>query len=325
VRKVKKIIALTFTITLTICFIAVFNSKGVESHDMNSGKINTGSGEIVSSEIIVSSGNIVSSGKSFQAANTAQTEKNQIKEPEAKSSETKATETVSSEKTTTAQTAETTVSSQASKTVRKVDPNKPMVALTFDDGPHYKYTGRILDSLKKNNGLATFFVLGSRAENNKNVIKSIAQNGNQIGNHTYDHKQMTKLSSKALIDQLSRTNNILQSITNITPDVIRPTYGSVNKNVRANSGAPLILWSIDTLDWKTRNQKKIVNEALKNVKDGDIILMHDIYKETAAAADEIMKKLSSKGFQMVTIDELYAARGIKLEDGKVYSKAYKKK
>lgn len=207
---------------------------------------------------------------------------------------------------------------------RQIDPKKPMVALTFDDGPHYEYTNKILDALEKYNGAATFFVLGSRAEKNKDIIKRIVQSGNQVGNHTYDHKQLTKLGSKEIINDLTKTSDIIQDITNIRPSLLRPPYGNINDNVKLYADAPLILWSIDTLDWKSRNKQKIVNAALKKVKNGDIILMHDIYKATALAAEVIIKELSSRGYQLVTIDELYEAKGMELSKGKVYAHAYGK-
>lgn len=208
------------------------------------------------------------------------------------------------------------------QTKRQIDPKKPMIALTFDDGPHYEYTKNILDSLKKYNGVATFFVVGNRAEKNKNIIKRIVAEGNQIGNHTYDHKQLTKLKSNDITDEINKTSKIIQNITNISPSILRPTYGSINDNVKQYSDLPLILWSIDTLDWKNRDKNKIVNAALKKVKSGDVILMHDIYKTTALAADEIIKELSSRGYQLVTISELYEAKGKELVKGHVYSKAY---
>lgn len=203
---------------------------------------------------------------------------------------------------------------------RELDPNKPMVALTFDDGPHPKYTAEILESLKENDAVATFFVVGSRAEKYKNTIKSIVEGGNEIGNHTYDHKELTKLSKKEIEYEITKTSNILKSITGKAPTITRPTYGSINKNVRLYAGSPLVLWSIDTMDWKSRNKNKIVNITLKNVKDGDIILMHDIYKSTADAAKVVIKELKSKGYQMVTVSELYQAREVTLENGQAYHK-----
>lgn len=200
----------------------------------------------------------------------------------------------------------------------KSDGNRPMVALTFDDGPHPKYTLEILDALKRNNARATFFVVGSRAERYKEVIGSIRENGNEIGNHTYDHKELTKLSGGDITGELGRTTGILEHITGSKPVLTRPTYGSVNDKVRKYAGSPLVLWSIDTLDWKTRNTDKIVHQTMKNVKDGDIILMHDIYKTTAEAAGKIIEKLNALGYDIVTVSDLYKARGIDLQNGKEY-------
>ena len=203
---------------------------------------------------------------------------------------------------------------------REIDANKPMVALTFDDGPHPKYTTEILKALKENDAVATFFVVGNRAEKYKSTIQDIIEGGNEIGNHTYDHKDLTKLSRKEIENEISKTAKILESITGKTPLITRPTYGSINKNVRLYTDSPLVLWSVDTQDWKSRDKKKIINKALNSVKDGDIILMHDIYKSTADAAKVIIKELKAKGYQMVTISELYQARNVTLQNGQAYYK-----
>ncbi len=203
---------------------------------------------------------------------------------------------------------------------RELDKGMPMVALTFDDGPHPKYTAEILEALRENKAVATFFVLGNRAEKYKSTINSIIEGGNELGNHTYDHKELTKLNGKGIESQITRTAEILERITGKTPSVTRPTYGSINENVKLYAGSPLVLWSIDTMDWKSRNKNQIVDKTLKNVKDGDIILMHDIYKSTADAAKVIIRELKAKGYQMVTISELYHAREVTLQKGHAYYK-----
>ncbi len=207
---------------------------------------------------------------------------------------------------------------------RELDKGMPMVALTFDDGPHPKYTEEILEALRENNAVATFFVLGNRAEKYKSTINCIIEGGNELGNHTYDHKELTKLNGKGIEGQITRTAKILESITGRTPSVTRPTYGSINENVKLYAGSPLVLWSIDTMDWKSRNKNQIVDKTLKNVKDGDIILMHDIYKSTADAAKVIIRELRAKGYQMVTISELYQAREVTLQKGHAYYKCSSK-
>lgn len=198
------------------------------------------------------------------------------------------------------------------------DPGKPMVALTFDDGPHPKYTTEIVEALKKNDARATFFVLGSRAEEYKSTINTIVENGNEIGNHTYSHRELTRLKKPEIKSEIKKTSDILEAITGKVPFLTRPTYGSVNENVKICAGSPLILWSVDTLDWKSRDKEKIVHRTLSMVKDGDIILMHDIYKSTADAAKVVISELRARGYQLVTISQLYQARDISLENGKEY-------
>ncbi len=327
-----------------MCFILIFYLKVMEGYQLNEAQINIDAMENLqktnSSEIIYKSGpnikgddiDITNHLKEYENAvnsiNSDIVRKTQmvslIKEKEVQDNnaevEAKNIEQSSNLRDTELETSKNETIACA-KTNRQIDPQKPMVALTFDDGPHYEYTDNILDELEKYNSVATFFVLGSRAEKNKDIIKRIAEGGNQIGNHTYDHKQLTKLSNKEITEEITKTSDIIYDITNIRPSLLRPTYGNVNDNVRLYSDAPLILWSIDTLDWKSRNKKKIVNAALKKVRDGDIILMHDIYKSTAMAAEVIIKELSSKGFQLVTIEELYQAKGIDLLKGKVYAHA----
>lgn len=201
----------------------------------------------------------------------------------------------------------------------KIDPSKPMVAVTFDDGPNPKTTNRILDSLEFYNARATFFVLGSLAEKYPDVLVRMKGLGCQIGNHTYDHPQLTNISSQKASSQLTRTSDIIANITGTRPTAIRPPYGSYNSTVSSIAGAPLILWSIDTLDWKSRNAEKVINSVLPNVKDGDIILMHDIYTSTASAAESIIPALIGKGFQLVTVDELARYKNKTLSAGSAYS------
>lgn len=200
----------------------------------------------------------------------------------------------------------------------RIDPDKPMVALTFDDGPHPKYSIEIAEALKKNDALATFFVLGSRAEKYKSTVNKIAENGNEIGNHTYSHRELTRLKNVEIQSEIRKTSDILKAITGKTPFLTRPSYGSVNDNVKTYAGSPLILWSVDTQDWKSRDKDKIVHRTMSTVKDGDIILMHDIYKSSADAAKVVISELKAKGYQMVTISQLYQARGISLKNGKEY-------
>lgn len=206
---------------------------------------------------------------------------------------------------------------------RDVDASKPMIALTFDDGPN-KTTIPILDTLKEYDGVATFFILGNRVSNNVDILKRMLEEGSEIGNHSYSHKELTKISSEKLTEQIINTQNALIDSIGIEPRFMRPTYGSYNDRVKSEVEMPLILWSIDTLDWKSRNSRKVTDHVLANVKDGDIILMHDIYDSTVEAVRSLVPELIDRGYQLVTISELFEARGEILKDGQIYYHTHKK-
>lgn len=186
---------------------------------------------------------------------------------------------------------------------RIIDPNKPVIALTFDDGPS-KYTDEILDILKDCNANGTFFVLGNKVKAYSTTIQKMINQGNQIGNHSYNHKWLTRLDIDDFKEQIDRTQTIVEEVTGYTPHLLRPTYGSINKKIRNNTDLDIILWDVDSLDWKIKDSKKIADRVLKDVKDLDIVLFHDIKKRTVEALKILLPKLQEQGFQFVTIDEL---------------------
>lgn len=191
--------------------------------------------------------------------------------------------------------------------VKNIDANKPMIAMTFDDGPSKRYTAAILDALKEHQANATFFVLGSNADNAPELLQRMVLEGNEIGNHTFSHKQLTTLSKANIEEEIAATQESIYDITKTYPKVIRPPYGSKNDTVmQCAQGKRIVTWSLDTRDWKDRNTKVIVERVLQQVKDGDIILMHDLYASTAQAAIILIPKLQEQGFQLVTVSELYA-------------------
>jgi len=198
-----------------------------------------------------------------------------------------------------------------------IDPNKKMVALTFDDGPG-PYTEDIIDCLKKNRAHATFFVLGERIGYYPGVIEKAYKNGNEIGNHSYSHPILTSLSSSNIKSQMSRTDSKIKEEIGVKAALMRPPGGGVNSTVRNNVGKPIIYWSIDTEDWKTGSKTATVNAVMNNVRDGDIVLMHDIHSPTRDAALELIPKLKNKGYQIVTVSEMAKYKGYKLENGTVY-------
>ena len=199
---------------------------------------------------------------------------------------------------------------------RKLDLHGKMVALTYDDGPS-QYTNEILDILEQNGARATFFVVGNRVSSYATVVKRTFEMGCELGNHSYSHPDLTGLSQTARMEQIRNTTQAVQNITGKSMEYLRPPGGSHNSAVRSSVGMPLILWSIDTRDWATRNASSTISAVLNHVKDGDIVLMHDLYQQTANASKSIIPELVRRGYQLVTISELEDCRG-DMEDGKVY-------
>lgn len=202
--------------------------------------------------------------------------------------------------------------------VRVIDPAAPMVALTFDDGPG-KRTGELLDALEEHRAHATFFMLGKSMGAYPNEIKRMKKIGCETASHSYDHPNLSKMDETGIRDQVDRTDQKLSEIIGEGASLIRPPYGAISDTMKASVGMPMILWNIDTLDWKTRNAEATVNTVMESVKDGDIILMHDIHTESVDAAVELIPKLIDAGFQLVTVSEMAAAKGIVLENGKSYT------
>ncbi|MEG1059126.1 MAG: polysaccharide deacetylase family protein [Clostridia bacterium] len=200
-----------------------------------------------------------------------------------------------------------------------INKNQKMIALTFDDGPHPIYTQEILNALSAANGHATFFVVGNNASKYPKILKNIIAQGSQIGNHSLTHTQLTKLNANKINEEINGTRDIVYKATKTYPDIIRPPYGSVNQTVQSTTKQPLILWNIDTLDWKTRDKQKTINSVISNAKDGSIVLMHDLYPTSKDAAVSIIDILSKKGYQLVTISELFSTKNKELKPGMVYT------
>ncbi|MCL1891354.1 MAG: polysaccharide deacetylase family protein [Coriobacteriia bacterium] len=198
----------------------------------------------------------------------------------------------------------------------RIDPTKPMIALTFDDGPS-PYTKDIIKVLKKYDAHATFFVVGNRVKSKQKVLKLAVKNGNEIGNHTYSHPHLTGLSSAARKQQFKKTNDAVKTACSVTPKVMRPPYGSTNASVGADAGMPVIIWSIDTQDWRTRSSAATIRSVL-SARDGDIVLMHDIHVSTRDATESFVSELTKRGFQLVTVSELAKYKGKSLKKGKNY-------
>jgi peptidoglycan/xylan/chitin deacetylase (PgdA/CDA1 family) len=201
-----------------------------------------------------------------------------------------------------------------------VDPTRPMIALTFDDGPSSSVTSRVLNSLQANGGRATFFMLGCNVNSHPDVIQRMVAQGCEVANHTHDHKYINHLTAEQIYSQLTSTNDKIQAICGVAPVIMRPpggNYDAASLATLAQMGIPAIYWSIDTRDWQHRNAQKTIDTVLSQVRDGDIILMHDIYSATGDAAEVLIPRLTAMGYQLVTVSELAAARG-GMTGGQVY-------
>ena len=186
-----------------------------------------------------------------------------------------------------------------------------MVALTFDDGPS-KYTPRILDSLEANGGRATFFMVGNRVASYASTVKRMADLGCETDSHTWAHTYLTGMSEGEILQSLNQTRDAIVAAGGNAPKGVRPPGGKINgasKAVLAKAGMPSIIWSVDTLDWKTRNAQHTIDTVLRQVQDGDIILMHDLYEQSVIAAETLIPELMRRGYQLVTVSEMAELRG----------------
>ena len=198
------------------------------------------------------------------------------------------------------------------------DEEHPKIALTFDDGPHPVYTEELLDGLKKRKVMATFFLIGNNIEGNEEIVKRMAEEGHLIGSHTYNHVQLNKLSESKAKEEILKGCNKIYETTGVCPSFVRPPFGEWKKNMDFCVTMLPVFWNVDSLDWKLQNTEKIVKRVVKDVKEGDIILMHDIFKESVDAAEIFIPQLLQEGYQLVTVSELAAAKGITLENGTAY-------
>lgn len=180
----------------------------------------------------------------------------------------------------------------------------PRVALTFDDGPNSEHTKTLLDGLKKRGVKASFFLMGKNIEGNEDLVKRMHDEGHLIGNHTFDHVQLNKLSDAQACDQITKTSNRIYEITGEYTTFIRPPFGEWKKDLDCVVTMIPVLWDIDPLDWKTDNADQVVSRVEKDVEDGDIILLHDNYASSVKAALRIVDDLSKQGYRFVTAEEL---------------------
>lgn len=206
--------------------------------------------------------------------------------------------------------------------IDQVNPNRPMIALTFDDGPG-NGTMRLLEVLEEYDAKASFFMVGANVNHYPDTIRKMKELGCDLGNHTTNHARLTSHAPEVMVNEIQTTSIWVSNIVGEGTSLLRPPYGSVNEIVQANANAPIIMWSVDTLDWETKNAQAVRNHVLQTVKDGAIILMHDIHDSTIQAAEMLIPELVNQGYQLVTVSEMAKARGVQLENGSIYYHFYK--
>lgn len=194
------------------------------------------------------------------------------------------------------------------KLLREDAGNVKMVALTFDDGPS-RHTDRILDVLARYDAAATFFVVGNRAADFEQVLRRERELDCQIGSHSYSHRYLNSLSYGELSSELSRTDEAVEAAIGERTTCLRPPGGFFDKRVAALVDCPIAMWSVDTLDWKTKDPQDVYRRATEHVENGDVILMHDLYESTAEAVERIVPELIRQGYRLVTFSELMNASG----------------
>lgn len=180
----------------------------------------------------------------------------------------------------------------------------PKIALTFDDGPSAAWTPALLDGLKERGVKATFFLIGENADKNPEIVKRMAEEGHLIGNHTYHHVELTKVSENEARLELADTSAVIVRITGKEPEYMRPPFGAWQRKLEQEIQMLPVLWTIDPLDWTTENQDEIVNKVVTEAEENDIILLHDCYKSSVEAGLRIIDILQEEGFVFVTVDEL---------------------
>lgn len=210
------------------------------------------------------------------------------------------------------------------ETQRVVDPTRPMVALTFDDGPHAVYTDQILDILEEHGAVATFFEVARNLPKAPEAVRRAADMGCEIGSHSYRHANLGKMDQAAQQADQAAADALFQEVLGTTPTLLRPPYGSMNKTLKTTSGRSIVTWSIDTEDWRSKDADKVVAgvENAGNL-DGQVILLHSIYESTVAATEVLVPWLLEQGYQLVTVSELIQLRfGDQVEPNRTYNYDY---
>ena len=189
----------------------------------------------------------------------------------------------------------------------------PYIAMTFDDGPHPRNTPRLLDMLRQRNIKATFYVIGNSVKMYPEITRRIVAEGHEIGNHTWTHRNLTKLSNSEVCREMDRTRDVIVSATGVQPRTMRPPYGALltrqRKMIFKEYGYPTIMWSVDPQDWKRPGISVVRDRIISQTRNGSIVLSHDLHAPTVDAMPSTLDGLLGKGFQFVTVSQLLTMQG----------------
>lgn len=188
--------------------------------------------------------------------------------------------------------------------VRQSATERPKVALTFDDGPSRIYTPILLEGLKERGIHVTFFLMGKNIQGNEEIVKQMQEEGHLIGNHTYNHVQLNRISVNQAKEEIEKTSNEIYKITGVYPTFIRPPFGAWRKDLELSVSMLPVFWDVDTMDWKSKNVSQVMQIVTGQVRDGAIILMHDGYETSVDAAFQVADTLTKEGYEFVTVDQL---------------------
>lgn len=194
---------------------------------------------------------------------------------------------------------------------------KKLIAFTFDDGPGYQTTKKLLDGLKERDARVTFFMLGSRVDAYPDIVKQAYLEGHQIGSHTYHHKNLFHLTDFEIHQEIESTNQAIETIIGVAPTLLRAPYGNTNDQIKKISNMYSILWDVDTLDWSSKNKDAISDHIVSHAHDGAVLLLHDIYNASIEGALQAMDQLKDE-YAFVTVDEMLTLKGLTLDKTKSY-------
>ena len=200
----------------------------------------------------------------------------------------------------------------------EVPGQEKLLALTFDDGPHPQHTADLLDGLRARGATATFFLVGSQVELAPELVERMAAEGHQIGVHTLEHVQVNGLSRKDFDTQVEGLRRRLYPLVGERELWLRPPYGVMDACTVRWADSPVVLWSVDPEDWRDKDVERVTEHIVSRVKDGDIVLLHDIYPESVQAALQVVDCLQKDGWRFVTVERLLQLKGRAGEVGRVY-------